>query len=751
MADAKASERLILKILNGIQSGVEVSLSSGEYALGSGAEDDIQLIDVSLKPSHLRLRIDPGKIEIRAQAGSFQTVSGLHGGNGADDWSEVQPLEVITAGTTRFALGLPTAQWATVTYDDQITTNAPAAGSKAGPSRAAASSAAALSKARPLALPLIAVSVIVAVAGWLLLSDSSRKAGPAKGNELELTRNTIGQFPFAKAVTLRQDVDGTIYANGFVESLVERRAITEAIEKTGIPVRVRLQVLQVMRSELDSLIAAEKVKVTYTLPDTGVAVLDGTILNSGIADRFISRVKESIVGLNQVDIRIKTAKTLLDDIEKLARTTHIDQAVIFRLDKDVVEANGIIQPNKIDAWVGFLQAYARRYSRDISLRSFVQLQYDPNTPIAQRLTSSTGQPIIFGPDTKPEEFNVGDLFAGLADKDGAKPNSQSVPLAVLQQPGRGASGTSAREIQAPIKGLLNSSKDPGANAEGLSANDGQAKVPQQKTDSESKLDPGSALARALGLASGTAPSGTSSAASAAFKALVGEQDLGSLAESIMHKWLRGEGDKFGDALDTLTSEVLGLGRLGEKVTDINRRQFAQQYLPLLARKTSDRPEAQEACRPGSRLKAGSLPATLFWLDMLSTTDALNLTEFDTKTQGEILEAALDPMLVRKCLMRDKESTKLLQTSIYLTEASRNPDFVQYVTRAVPLYDMRITGASLSDLRYVQTQEGEKFREGMSPDKTSRIDVVGELGTAVQMSNGFSRVIYGPGINWLSQR
>ena len=118
MAESKASERLILKILNGIQSGVEVSLSPGEYSFGSGNDDDIQLIDVSLKPNHLKLRVAPGKIEIRAQSGTFHTVGGLEGRSATDDWSEVQPLDVITAGTTRFALGLPTAQWATVTDDD---------------------------------------------------------------------------------------------------------------------------------------------------------------------------------------------------------------------------------------------------------------------------------------------------------------------------------------------------------------------------------------------------------------------------------------------------------------------------------------------------------------------------------------------------------------------------------------------------------------------------------------------------------
>ena len=697
MAESKASERLILKILNGIQSGVEVSLSPGEYSFGSGNDDDIQLIDVSLKPNHLKLRVAPGKIEIRAQSGTFHTVGGLEGRSATDDWSEVQPLDVITAGTTRFALGLPTAQWATVTDDDLAQAPSRPAASKSGPSIGAVGTGV-LTHSRSLAIPIAAVCIILAASAWLMFADTGRLASRNKGNELEIARTTIEQFPFAKAVTLRQDVDGTIYANGFVESLVERRAVTEAIEKTGIPVRVRLQVLQVMRSELDNLISAEKVNVSYTLPETGVATLDGTILNAATADRFISRVRESIAGLSQVDMRIKTAKSLLEDVEKLARTTQIDQAVIFRLDKDVIEANGIITPNKIDSWVGFLQAYARRYSKDISLRSFVQLQYDPNTPLSQRLSAANGQPIMFGPDTKPDDLNIGDLFAGLAP-DGKTPTG---PLALLQSPGSRiatAAGLDARN-------------DAGKNAPPIQPRPGPVAA---KPD---------------------APKG---------------DDLSNMADGLLQRWLRGDAQGVGSALDTLAAEALGLGKLGEKVDDAARRRFAQQFLPLLARNPADRPDIDTACRPGSRLKTTTVPAALFWLDILSSTDAVSLATFDTKTQGEVLEAALDPKLVRACLERDRAARPLIKSSIYLSEASRNPDFVEYVTRSLPAFDIRVTGASMSDTRFIQTIAGEKIREGASPDPTSRIDVIGELGMSVQVASGFSRVIYGPGINWLSSR
>jgi len=63
----------------------------------------------------------------------------------------------------------------------------------------------------------------------------------------------------------------------------------------------------------------------------------------------------------------------------------------------------------------------------------------------------------------------------------------------------------------------------------------------------------------------------------------------------------------------------------------------------------------------------------------------------------------------------------------------------------------ITGASLTNGRYVQTRTGLKMREGQAPDGTSRLSQVGELGVAIQLKDGYAVLIYAPEINWFSQQ
>ena len=53
----------VIASINGPCAGVgwlKVALRDGVYALGSGSDDDIQLIDVSLRPGHARLRLAGG-------------------------------------------------------------------------------------------------------------------------------------------------------------------------------------------------------------------------------------------------------------------------------------------------------------------------------------------------------------------------------------------------------------------------------------------------------------------------------------------------------------------------------------------------------------------------------------------------------------------------------------------------------------------------------------------------------------------
>ncbi|HUZ67871.1 MAG TPA: FHA domain-containing protein [Beijerinckiaceae bacterium] len=895
MPEPKPDERIVLKILGGVQAGAEVSLPAGEYSLGSGLEDDIQFIDVSMKPGHARLRVALTKIEIRSGTGTLRTANGVQTGADDDAWQEVQPLDVVTTGTTRFALGPPTAQWSTITEDPA---SAPTE-SSAKKKPADAASRGLLARARPLAVPISLLGIVLLAAISFLAFGQSGGALTGEKQRLSAiaaTRAALDRFPFGRSIVVKQDVDGVIFAKGYVESDVERRAIVGAIGKTGIPVRLRLGVLQVLRSELVGLIKAEKVDVRYQISPQGNLTLDGTILEQKNVNRFLDEVRENVLGLNKVTSKITTANALLVKIEKLAELSQIKDSVVFRLDQHAIDANGVISVNKIDQWVGFLQAYSKRFSKDIGLRSYVQLQYDPSSAVVEPAPTKTSKPILLGAGSpsglgggldigrlKSGNFKLSDVFAGVAPPGGssvalfARQPVGAIAAAAPPSPSRSKPGdplpvlapnAAPHEAPAPLLGPIAvrsktwrfvrantspiSAADPRPSAAmppvdpppvavktaarpATSAKENKPKAPMQiamagsalpsgldpptgndgkasENEKEKTASPilaggpthasGQAAAKPAGSASATPDKPKENATDKAAPAadppgdsgrsvakptepiltsapqpskpkplrllLVKPHDVGDMtaqAVALMTRWTGGElksansgveglpakSAGLESALDTLANESLGLTTSPHDLSEPAKELFARKYLPLFALSRRSDIDSVRECRAGSRLSLDNLPAALFWLDVMSTTNAVTLADFDLDAQGFILEAALNPDLVAKCLKRTPATAALISSSIYLAEAGRNPQFVRFVTSSLQTFPLDVTGASLSGTRFIQLRDGKKLREGAAPDAASRIDSVGELGVSVLLADGFGAVIYGPNINWMSDR
>lgn len=625
MREAAVFEHTILKILTGLQAGAEVSLVPGEYTIGSGPDDDIQFIDVSQKPGQARLRVSLGKIEIAGGSGALVTDHGLAVAAGSDEWQEIEPLDIITAGTTRFALGPPNANWTTLAGDDNTPNkNAPRARRQVWPGISIATFLNEKKGIVQMAAPAaILVIIFFGIAVWYFMAHGNSSIAKIERDDKEAVRVALDQFAFGKTIDLKREVDGTIYVTGFVETAVERRALLGAVEKTTVPVRFRVGVLQSLREEVDGLIVAEKLPITFTLSSSGDLTLEGVMLGEDAVQRFLERIKSTIIGLNKIDSNIRTAKSLLSEIEKLGRLSQIDSVVLFRLDGELIEANGVLPVEKIDSWVGFLQAYSRRFSKDIGLRSFVQLQTAMNSSgDSQALVlggkASGGDILLDIERLKRGEYAPSELFAGKRRQSG-----------------------SAVEVAATVGPTL-------------------TKLPKKSTS-----DP-----------------------------------------------------------------------------------VADKYLPLFLRASSK--AGSNFCRTGSRLTVDNLPGVLFQLDRLSLSTTTSLSDLDREEQSLILEAALEPTLVSRCLSR--AGSELATTSLYLTEASRNPGFIRFVTRNVQPHALDIAGVNIiAKDRYIQTRDGQKMREGAAPDNNVRLSVVGELGIALEGKNGLATVLYGPQLNWLMQK
>lgn len=695
MSESQLSDRIILKILSGVQAGAEVSLTPGEYTIGSGSNDDIQFIDVSLKAGHARLRVASGKIEIAGGTGTATIGDGLK--VVADsEWEEIEPLTIVTVAMVRFVLGPANANWGTLSEDHTSSEKKPGR-AKPFPFTEKLGIDHLVQGGRSSQLIfIVAIAILLGAAAGSFFSFGGRTSflAPLTAADVErVARETLDQFPFGKQVTLKREVDGTVYATGFVKDGFERRALADAVEKAGLPVYLRLGVLDSLYNEISSFIKAAKIPVTFTLSNTGDLSLDGVVLDEDAANNFVRRIKEAVVGLNRVDSKIRTAKSLVEDVRKLSRLAQIDQFVVFRLDHDLIEVSGALPVSKTDGWVGFLQSYARHYSKNIGLRILVHLQNTDGTLVTANAQSDRRAVVLNAPGNSNDtaldgdkllrgEFTMSDIFAGRV------------------------STSNMREAQAAAPPKIQPAK--------VSAADEVVPVPR------TAFNP--------------------------FR-------LATQANSLIASWISGElngTDEASKELDNAVTAVtkaragLDLDASGEEG---DRKKMAENYLPLFSADPQAGAKA-DACRQGSRLTAENIPTVLFWLDLLSVSSQTLFLNFTPEDQALILEAALDPSFVASCMARSGGSKPV--RSLYLAEAARNPSFVRFVTRKFQSYPLDVSGANLTGQRYIQTRNGPKMREGEAPDGASRLAVVGELGAAVRGKNGYSAIIYESTLNWLSQ-
>ncbi|MEM8794827.1 MAG: EscD/YscD/HrpQ family type III secretion system periplasmic domain-containing protein [Pseudomonadota bacterium] len=740
MAINEAAHQLVLKVLTGSQTGVEVRLDDGEYTLGSGVDDDLQFVDLSLKSGHARLRLSDGSIEVAGGAGEVTIAHQTAIQPGDDEWRTVDALDVITIGTTSLAIGPVDAAWAGLANyrppSDQSAQSEDAKPAKAQPNRPAKSIQ--RTGQRSWARALIAASIAflaIAGIGYFVIGDFSSHANKiAKGPEktdFETVRATLDSFEFGQSIDLRQEADGVIFAKGYVDVPAERRALRNAVEETGVPARLRLFVRSSLRTQIDALIEHQQVDVTYELNEDGSVIFEGDVLDVSRADKLVASVNEEIVGISDVQSHIRTAKTYLEAVRELGKRSEIASTVLFRLDGPLIEANGVVINEKLDSWVGFVQSYARRYADKIPLRSFVQLVNENGEVLAEPNNQRPGSAVLIGDAgenasdsilnlnrLKQGSFSAEDVFMGFDsnNREPAEPVASQNPT-VQTVATNGLDPTIVNTVASgeDVIGSTNSTTGDVGLASGRVRPyifDGQGNLSQEAMDLFKQW-----LEERNGRnqnADGTSPY---------------MSDMNNSMDLVTRHW----GDQF-DVQNASSSK-------SETETLIEQR-----FLPLIQSPTQE----SHSCWSGARLNHANLPSVLFWLDMLSVSSDMSLSTFDIANQHLLLEAALNPRKTAVCAELMKADVPLKKMSLYLAEARKNPDFIKFIVRNHQEFPIEIAGVMLgSDNRFIQTVDGEKVREGAAPDTGSKLANVGELGILVQLENQLATKVYNEQLAWKS--
>ena len=435
---AEATGDSVFKVLSGNQLGAEVFLADGTYSFGSGAEADIQLDDVALQAVHGYVRLRDGKVELRAAQGDLVTASGLAISRGDEVWREIAHMDAVSAGLSKFVIAGQNANWSALGPPAPV-----AAPRKAGTRSLYDLVASMPRQALYGASSVLAILVLAGVVGGFGGDAAQRSAAEIDADALAGLRQAFEAMPFADAVRLTERADGTLAIEGYVEEQVERRAIQNALDASGLPATLRVFVRENLRADVQGTIDSLQVPAGFTLDDAGHLTLSGTVLDPVTAERLLESIQTGVFGLASVTSEIRTADAILDDLRGIAADAGLADLVIFRLDGLVVEATGIVPRDKMDNWVGLIGVYSRRFANEIPLRSFVTLDQPAEVDTAPVIIGTgpvadaeTGR--VVAPETlaEPNEVDAQSLFAG-------QPAVTPDAPAPVQQPDSRLSGLSA--------------------------------------------------------------------------------------------------------------------------------------------------------------------------------------------------------------------------------------------------------------------------------------------------------------------
>lgn len=371
----------ILKLLTGNQAGVDVTLAPGEYTIGSGEDDDLKLMDVSLRQGHLRLRVavEEGESKVELAGGAGTAYIAVQGDQtieiepGDDNWHPLEPLTRVTMGAIEFAVGPADAAWHSLSNKPKgkrVKADTKSKDKKGRPQ---------ITGAAARRMLVVTYTVFFAVVIWFIFGANDKEQAVSTvmtEEEVEQSvRDAVFQHAFANNITVTREVDGIFDIYGYVETAAERRAIMQDVRQLRVPVRERIYGRAAILEESKSFLEAEGYSdvIKADVTQDGEVVLSGTLLETAAVERLVTFLRTEIFGAKSVRSDVHTIDYFLESSRDLAKSSGIAETVIFQARDNVIEATGVIFQERVDAWVGFLQAYSRRFAETVPLRSFVYL------------------------------------------------------------------------------------------------------------------------------------------------------------------------------------------------------------------------------------------------------------------------------------------------------------------------------------------------------------------------------------------
>jgi type III secretion system YscD/HrpQ family protein len=345
-----------LRVLAGSNAGAELTLTDGDWLIGTDTDADLTFAEPSLAGRQLRLTVGPAGVTLLALAAGAMLWDRPIAENEEIAWEEGVPLSI---GTTRIALGDGTL--------------------REPPAKPEAAAAAAIVPATAwrYRLPvltacgvLLLLTLPIGVTMWFIKEVPALPVPSARPIILLGEANTvIHRLGLGERVSARMDGERLI-VSGQVEDAAKRDALIQALHNDGLSPDMAVMTDTALADLVGTVLRAFAINPTVTVTGVGRVRIEGFAPDDAKAGEAVRRLHTDVPGLVEAEDRLATPARAQAFLDAELRAAGLNGKVkVIGLQQATVLVGGAVDGSDLEAWSALAERFQARFSPSIQLEA----------------------------------------------------------------------------------------------------------------------------------------------------------------------------------------------------------------------------------------------------------------------------------------------------------------------------------------------------------------------------------------------
>jgi type III secretion system YscD/HrpQ family protein len=388
--------QLELRVLHGPQAGSRLTLSIGDYVLGTDDECEVMLAGPRLQGAHARLQFDGDRASICPLEGSVVDAQGK-------EITENFPLALgmpIEMGGIWIAVDEVDAPWpSTETLIPQPT---PASAPASPSSDAVAAASESLSGSCPPAdvpdrqrqrarrILIIAMSTLaslgvlgIAGAGWLASRQARTDIIPATTTEASgllasLNTKLAEAFP-GRSISVVAGAGGMQVITAYATDKAMADRMEMAIRKHAVSPQTHLFRDDKMLESAGAITQkfgqeGTRAMVEVSKVNNGIVTLRGTVISNGVREELLEALRANLPGLRGIEPSLRNAEELPMLLTDRIASAGLSKKLQILSQQPDFSLRGTLTDEEMQRWESLLLEFSREFGRLLPIRASINVQ-----------------------------------------------------------------------------------------------------------------------------------------------------------------------------------------------------------------------------------------------------------------------------------------------------------------------------------------------------------------------------------------